>query len=113
MMPELEKAGWSYSFGQKVIQAQVSPLSVLVDGGESASPVCVGRVEVGGMEGSPGRHPGKGMSKGAISEHGEKQTLHHLLLLLFTAPFHLLQCYNPVQIPQPAPPAVPLPAGPG
>lgn len=39
MMPELEKADWSCSIGQKVIRTQVSPLSILEDGGESPSPV--------------------------------------------------------------------------
>lgn len=46
MMPELEEEDWSCSVGEKVIRAQVSPLSILVDGGGSASPVWVGRIEV-------------------------------------------------------------------
>lgn len=93
MMPELEKAGWSCSVGQKVIQTQISPHSILVDGGESASPGWVGRIEVGGMEGSAGRNPGKETSKGAISEHREKQNLYHLLLLL---PTHPSTCPNAI-----------------
>lgn len=47
MMPELEKADWSCSIGQKVIRTQVSPLSVLVDGGKSPSPVWLGRAGMG------------------------------------------------------------------
>jgi len=43
LIPELEKADCSCNVGRKVIQTQVSPLSILVDGGESASPARVGR----------------------------------------------------------------------
>ena len=41
MIPELGKADWSCSDGQKVIRTQVSPLSIIVDGGKSASPAWV------------------------------------------------------------------------
>lgn len=73
MVPELEKADWSFSVGQKVIQIQVSPHSILVDGGESASPGLVGRIEVGGMEGPPGRNPGKGYQKGQYLSMGKSK----------------------------------------
>lgn len=72
MMPELEKADWSCSVGQKVTQTQVSPLSILVDVGESSSPVWVGKVGMAWLGGLSSRKPSKETSTGAISGEGEK-----------------------------------------
>lgn len=72
MIPELEKADWSCRVGQKVTRTQVSPLSILVDGGESASPVWAGRGGVGWYGGLTSRKPSKGTSKGAMSKEAEK-----------------------------------------
>lgn len=59
MMPELEKADWSCSVGEKVMWTHVSPLCILVDGGKSPSPVWTS----GGTENSAERKAMDGDSK--------------------------------------------------
>ena len=113
MIPELEKADWSCSVGQKVTRTQVSPLSIRVDGGESASPVWVGWGGVGWYAGLTSRSQARGRQK--------KQCLRRLRSNLcitccssclqrpFTCPTATLL---PLQILKPKPPALPLPASP-
>lgn len=109
MMPELEKADWSCSVGQKVTQTQVSPLSILVDVGESSSPVWVGRVGWNGMEGS--------VAESQARRHQQEQYLGRVRSKpRTTCSLSCLPCSStcpsatllPLQTQKPIPPALPL-----